>query len=107
MFNVTARAAAKINSLLAKNGKPDGFLRVTVTSGGCSGLEYRLDLDDAPLPGETVYDCNGAKIAGDFKTQLYMGGSELDWKESLMKTGFEVKNPNAVSTCSCGTSFST
>lgn len=107
MFTITPKAAVKINALLAKQNKPGGFLRLSVESGGCAGLEYRLDLDDKLALGETVYESNGAKVAVDTKTQLYMGGSEIDWKESLMKSGFEVKNPQATATCACGTSFST
>ena len=78
-----------------------------MASGGCSGLEYLLDLADQPAPGETVYESNGARVGADFKVQLYMAGSEIDHKESLMKAGFEIKNPQAVSTCACGASFST
>lgn len=107
MFTITPKAATKINALLQKKGIPGGFLRITVSSGGCSGLEYLLDLADQPAPGETVYECGGAKVGADFKVQLYMGGSEIDYKETLMKSAFEVKNPQAVSTCACGTSFST
>src|SRR5258708_5772418 len=107
MFTVTQKAASKIAALLQKQGKPEGFLRVTVASGGCSGLEYKLDIDDKTLPGEEVYVCDGARIAADFKVKLYMGGSKIDYKESLMKSGFEITNPQAVMTCACGTSFST
>lgn len=107
MFTVTPKAASKIQALLQKQGKPGGFLRVSVASGGCAGLEYKLDIDDTPLPGEEVYDCGGARVAADFKVKLYMGGSTIDYKESLMKSGFEISNPQAVMTCSCGTSFTT
>ena len=62
MFTVTPKATAKINALLVKQGKPEGFLRVSVASGGCSGLEYKLDIDDKTLPGEEVYVCGGARI---------------------------------------------
>jgi iron-sulfur cluster assembly protein len=60
---------------------------VSVASGGCAGLEYKLDIDDKTLPGEQVYESNGARVAADFKVQLYMGGSTIDYKESLMKSG--------------------
>ena len=107
MFTLTPKAAAKVLALLEKHGKPGGYLRVEVVSGGCSGLEFKLDIDDKLNEGEQVFESNGVKVAADFKVQLYMGGSEIDYKESLMKSGFEVKNPQAVSTCACGTSFST
>lgn len=107
MFTVTPKAAARVKALLEKKGLAEGYLRVTVVSGGCSGLEFKLDLDDKLEPGEQSFESNGVKVAADFKVQLYMGGSEIDYKETLMKSGFEVRNPQAVSTCACGTSFST
>lgn len=105
MVTLSPKAAQRLKVLLAKQGKPQGCLRLRVTSGGCSGLSYDLELIEAPKPGDVVTEFEGAKLAVDAKSDLFVNGSEVDYIQTFMKSGFEVKNPKAASTCSCGTSF--
>ncbi|MHB1308959.1 MAG: HesB/IscA family protein, partial [Limisphaerales bacterium] len=77
-----------------------------VIGGGCSGLQYKMDLQDGPANRDIVVESNGIKVVVDPKSALYITGSELDYLEALQGGGFKVKNPNAASSCSCGESFS-
>ena len=107
MFKLSDTAATKIKEVLIKNQKPDGYLRVSITSGGCAGFEYELNLDDAPREKDFVIEGNGgAKVLLDGRSSLYLSQAELQWKQSLMKSGFEIVNPLAKVTCKCGESFS-
>ncbi len=105
-ITITDRAVAKAKQLLAKAGKPDAALRVKVLSGGCSGMEYKLEPDtDAPKSSDNVVEQQGLRVYLDSKGLLYMAGTELDYVTSLQSSGFKFKNPNAVAECSCGQSF--
>lgn len=105
-ITITDRAVAKAKQLLEKAGKPEAALRVKVLSGGCSGMEYKLEPDtEAPKPSDSVIEQQGLKVYLDSKGLLYMAGSELDYVTSLASSGFKFKNPNAVAECSCGQSF--
>jgi iron-sulfur cluster assembly protein len=106
LIRVTPSAAEKVNSLLTKQGRPAGVLRVAVLGGGCSGLQYKMDLQDAPANRDILVQSSGIKVVVDPKSALYVTGSELDYVEALQGGGFKVKNPNAASSCSCGESFS-
>src|SRR4030095_3540107 len=106
LIKVTPSAAEKVNSLLTKQGRPAGVLRVAVLGGGCSGLQYKMDLQDAPANRDILVQSSGIKVVVDPKSALYVTGSELDYVEALQGGGFKVKNPNAASSCSCGESFS-
>lgn len=104
--NITENAAAKIKQLLAADDKKEKEgLRLKVVGGGCSGLQYKMDLD-AARPGDKVFEKDGAKILVDMKSLLYLNGTELDYKEELMQSGFVFQNPNVKRACGCGTSFS-
>jgi iron-sulfur cluster assembly accessory protein len=105
LIKVTASAAAKVNALLAKQGRPSGVLRVAVMGGGCSGLQYKMDLQDGPANRDILVETAGVRVVVDPKSALYVTGSELDYLDAL-EGGFKVKNPNAATTCSCGESFS-
>src|SRR5690349_5775357 len=105
LIKLTAVAAAKVTSLLAKQGRPSGVLRVSVVGGGCSGLQYKMDLQDAPANRDILVETAGVRVVVDPKSALYVTGSELDYVDSL-DGGFKVKNPNAATSCSCGESFS-
>ncbi|HZR18053.1 MAG TPA: iron-sulfur cluster assembly accessory protein [Verrucomicrobiae bacterium] len=105
LIKLTSSAAAKVGSLLAKQGRPAGVLRVAVVGGGCSGLQYKMDLQDAPANRDILVETAGVKVVVDPKSALYVTGSELDYLDSL-EGGFKVKNPNAATSCSCGESFS-
>ena len=105
-IRVTPSAAQKVTSLLTKQGRPAGVLRVAVVGGGCSGLQYKMDLQDQPANRDILVESSGVKVVVDPKSALYVTGSELDYLEALQGGGFKVKNPNAAASCSCGESFS-
>ena len=106
LIRVTTGAARKINSLLTRQGRPVGVLRVAVVGGGCSGLQYKMDLQDGPANRDILVETGGIRVVVDPKSALYVSGSELDYVEALQGGGFKVKNPHAASSCSCGESFS-
>ncbi|MDE3068505.1 MAG: iron-sulfur cluster assembly accessory protein [Verrucomicrobiota bacterium] len=105
LVRLTPSAAQKVSSLLAKQGRPAGVLRVAVIGGGCSGLQYKMDLQDGPANRDILVETGGVRVVVDPKSALYVTGSELDYLDAL-DGGFKVKNPNAATTCSCGESFS-
>ncbi|HEU6449666.1 MAG TPA: iron-sulfur cluster assembly accessory protein [Verrucomicrobiae bacterium] len=105
LVKLTSSAAQKVSSLLTKQGRPNGVLRVAVVGGGCSGLQYKMDLQDAPANRDILVESAGVRVVVDPKSALYVTGSELDYLDAL-DGGFKVKNPNAATTCSCGESFS-
>ena len=106
LIKVSTDAAQKVQSLLSRQGRPQGVLRVAVVGGGCSGLQYKMDLQDSPANRDILVESNGVRVVVDPKSALYVAGSELDYVEALQGGGFKVKNPNAASSCSCGESFS-
>jgi iron-sulfur cluster assembly protein len=94
-------AVKKIHQLTAD--KPESGLRVKVVGGGCSGLQYRMEIDSAK-ERDKVFERDGARLIVDKKSFLYLNGSELDYGEDLMAAGFRLVNPNAKRTCGCGES---
>jgi len=106
LIKLTANAAKKVSTLLTKQGRPAGVLRVAVIGGGCSGLQYKMDLQDRPQNRDFLVESAGVKVVVDPKSALYVTGSELDYVEALTDGGFKVTNPNAATSCSCGESFS-
>lgn len=84
----------------------DHFVRVSVTSGGCSGLSYQMDFDNEPRPDDQVFEDNGVKIVTDLKSFLYLCNTTLEFSGGLEGKGFYFNNPNASRTCGCGESFS-
>ena len=106
LIKVSASAAQKVSSLLTRQNRPQGVLRVAVVGGGCSGLQYKMDLQDAPAARDILVESSGIKVVVDPKSALYVTGSELDYVDALTDGGFKVKNPNAATSCSCGESFS-
>jgi len=106
LVKVTPNAARKVSSLLQRQNRPNGVLRVAVIGGGCSGLQYKMDLQDAPANRDILVESGGVKVVVDPKSALYVTGSELDYSDALTDGGFKVKNPNAATSCSCGESFS-
>jgi iron-sulfur cluster assembly protein len=105
LIKLTTDAARKVSSLLTKQGRPNGVLRVAVVGGGCSGLQYKMDLQDGPANRDILVETAGVRVVVDPKSALYVTGSELDYLDTL-DGGFKVKNPNAATSCSCGESFS-
>jgi iron-sulfur cluster assembly protein len=106
LVKLTPSAARKVGALLTKQGRAGGVLRVAVVGGGCSGLQYKMDLQDGPASRDILVESGGVRVVVDPKSALYVTGSELDYIEALQDGGFKVKNPNAATTCSCGESFS-
>jgi iron-sulfur cluster assembly protein len=106
LVKLTENAARKVSSLLTKQGRANGVLRVAVVGGGCSGLQYKMDLQDAPANRDILVESAGVRVVVDPKSALYVTGSELDYVDALQDGGFKVKNPNAATSCSCGESFS-
>ena len=105
LIKVTASAAKKVSGLLTKQGRANGVLRVAVVGGGCSGLQYKMDLQDSPASRDILVETGGIRVVVDPKSALYVTGSELDFVDALQDGGFKVKNPNAATSCSCGESF--
>ena len=105
LIKLTVNAVQKVTSLLTRQGRPNGVLRVAVVGGGCSGLQYKMDLQDGPASRDILVESGGVRVVVDPKSALYVTGSELDFIGAL-DGGFKVKNPNAATSCSCGESFS-
>lgn len=107
MITVSSAAKDYISGLLQeKQAGPETFVRVGVKSGGCSGLEYKLDFDTIEKDGDQVFEDKGIKVVVDMKSLLYLYGTELDYSGGLNGKGLTFNNPNASRTCSCGESFS-
>ena len=105
LIKVTENAAHKLNSLLQKQGRSAGALRVAVIGGGCSGLQYKMDLVDGPANRDILVESSSVRVVVDPKSALFVSGSLLDYSDDLQQGGFKVTNPNAVAHCSCGESF--
>ena len=103
-ITVSDDAAKKIHSLIESMQKPEHGLRVKVVGGGCSGLQYKMDLD-TPRDGDKVFENDGAKVLVDRKSFLYLNGTEVHYSEGLMESGFQLRNPNVKRSCGCGASF--
>ena len=105
-ITVSASAAKRIAELVAAEGKSGLALRVAVSGGGCSGFQYGFKLDDTINDDDHVYERDGAKVVVDDVSLDLLAGAEVDFVRQLVGSYFAMKNPNAASTCGCGTSFS-
>jgi iron-sulfur cluster insertion protein len=105
MINVSTTAASKINELLVEEGKSGSGLRVFVQGGGCSGFQYGLMIEENGGSGDQVFESNGIKLFIDPVSISYLKGAEVDFVDTVTGGGFTIKNPNATSTCGCGSSF--
>jgi iron-sulfur cluster assembly accessory protein len=105
LVKVTENASLKLTSLLQKQGRAHGALRVAIIGGGCSGLQYKMDLVDGPANRDILVESANVRVVIDPKSALFVSGSVLDYSDDLQKGGFKVTNPNAVAHCSCGESF--
>lgn len=108
-ISLSEAAAKEIKDIIKQQGLPESEtrLRVGVKGGGCSGFSYMLDLtEEAPTDSDEQLEAHGVKILCDMKSYLYLNGVEIDFKDEVMGRGFVFKNPNASSTCGCGSSFS-
>jgi iron-sulfur cluster insertion protein len=104
---VTESAARRIAALKQQEEEAEGaFLRIAVSGGGCSGFQYGLSFDDQRNPDDAVFERDGIAVVVDDVSLDLLNGSEIDFVEDLMGASFQIKNPNAASSCGCGNSFS-
>ncbi|GEQ98775.1 heme biosynthesis protein HemY [Iodidimonas gelatinilytica] len=103
---LTEKAANRLKNLIAAEGGDDLAFRVSVSGGGCSGFSYKFDLSREEEPSDIASNQHGVKVLVDDMSLLYVLGSEIDYVEDLIGASFQVKNPNAQSSCGCGSSFS-
>ena len=106
MIAITDKAAEAIKSIMQKEGLDGHGLRVAVAGGGCSGMSYRLNFEKDAAGGDKVFEEKGVRVIVDAKSLLFVNGMTLDYSDGLNGSGFTFQNPNAKSTCGCGTSFS-
>lgn len=107
MITITDKAKIKIDHLMEESKMdPSYFLRVSVKTGGCSGLSYDMGFDNVAKSDDQFFEDRGIKIALDMKSFLYLAGTELDFSDGLDGKGFNFNNPNASRSCACGESFS-
>jgi iron-sulfur cluster assembly protein len=107
MLQISENAGKLIRKMTLKNGIPGGGLRIGIKAGGCSGLSYTFAWEAAPRDGDHVFEGpDGSKVWIDRKSFQYIDGTTLDYDTSLVSKGFIFQNPNAKSSCGCGTSFS-
>jgi len=104
-INLTEAAAKMVQNLLVQKNVPDYGLRVFVSGGGCSGLQYGMALEAEARPYDQVIEKNDVKVFIDPTSMMYLTGATIDYEDSIMGGGFKIDNPNAVSSCGCGTSF--
>ena len=102
----TDSAAAKVSELIAEEGNEELMLRVYVQGGGCSGFQYGFTFDEVVNEDDTAMEKNGVTLLIDSMSYQYLVGAEIDYKEDLEGAQFVIKNPNATTTCGCGSSFS-
>ncbi len=106
MISVSDKAKERILEILAADGaEKNSFIRVSVLSGGCSGLTYKMDFDTEQKDSDEIFEDNGLKVVTDARSVLYLFGTTLEFSDGLNGKGFYFNNPNASRTCSCGESF--
>jgi iron-sulfur cluster assembly protein len=106
-LTVSPAAAVKAAALLEQSGNAEAAIRVFVKSGGCSGYQYGMAVDDRRVEGDRVFESEGVRLVVDPRSWPLLAGSQVDFVENLMGGGFQVNNPNATSSCGCGHSFRT
>jgi iron-sulfur cluster assembly protein len=106
-ISVTPKAAEKVKEFMKQEGREDLYLRVYVSGGGCAGLSYGMGFEEKADEEDTVIEENGVKLLVDSYSSRHLQGTEIDYIESLMGSGFKINNPNVTKSCSCGHSFST
>jgi len=105
-ITISDSAARRITALKAQEAAEGAFLRIAVSGGGCSGFQYGLSFDEETSPDDVVFEHGGIRVVVDDVSLELLNGSEVDFVEDLMGASFQIKNPNAASSCGCGNSFS-
>jgi len=105
-LSLSDSAAARIRELLLEQGKPEQVLRVYIQGGGCSGFQYGFNFEDQSASDDTLLEREGVTVAVDPMSFQYLMGAQVDYKEDLQGARFVINNPNATTTCGCGSSFS-
>jgi iron-sulfur cluster assembly protein len=105
MINLTDQAKTQLRGLMSEQGLEDLGLRVFVSPGGCSGFQYGMRFEDTAMEGDSIESAEGIKLYVDEFSAEYLEGAEIDYVDELMGGGFTVHNPNAITSCSCGQSF--
>jgi iron-sulfur cluster assembly accessory protein len=105
MIIITDSAAKQVHGLLERQEKPNAMLRVFVAGGGCSGFQYGMTLEEEAMEGDAQFTINGVNVIVDPRSAMYLEGANIDFVDNLMGGGFKIDNPNAKSSCGCGTSF--
>lgn len=106
MITLTPAAVQQVKTLLEKQGNVGYGLRVGINGGGCAGLSYKFSFEEKAAESDKIIEQDGVKVFVDVKSYLYLNGMEIDYHSDLMSSGFTFNNPNAKSSCGCGTSFS-
>ncbi|ARQ03988.1 iron-sulfur cluster assembly accessory protein [Macrococcoides caseolyticum] len=104
---LTKAAAYEVKSMMEQNGMPEGFLRISVKGGGCTGLSYGMSAEESPADNDEVLNFYDVKVLVDKADAPILKGTTVDFKQSLMGGGFAIENPNAIASCGCGSSFRT
>jgi len=104
MITVTDKAGTRIQKLAGSSAAPVAGLRIKVVGGGCSGLQYKIELDEEKK-GDKIFEGNGGRVLVDRKSYLYLVDTVVDYAETLQNAGFQIQNPNVKSSCGCGESF--
>lgn len=105
-IGLTSNAAHKVQELVTKQGRDGALLRVYIQGGGCSGFQYGFTFEDSPQDDDAVFENEGVSLLVDPLSFQYLMGAEVDYKEDLQGARFIINNPNAATTCGCGSSFS-
>ena len=105
-ITITEAAKKKVKSILFKRQTPDDLLRIAIKGGGCSGFTYHYEFVSTPEEKDKVFDFDEVKICIDRKSYLFLNGMEIDYEETMMRSGIVMNNPNAKRTCGCGESIS-
>jgi iron-sulfur cluster insertion protein len=105
-ITISDSAARRIAALKAQEAAEGAFLRIAVSGGGCSGFQYGLSFDEETSPDDVVFEHGGVRVVVDDVSLELLNGSEVDFVEDMMGASFQIKNPNAASSCGCGNSFS-
>lgn len=105
LINISPSAVTEVKRLMSQEQKEDAFLRLGVSTGGCSGMSYSMAIDDKPTDLDREFEFDGLKVRVDLKALMYLKGTHLDYENGLMGGGFKFSNPNAKRSCGCGSSF--